>query len=191
MISKLAQALIARVCHDLAAPLGSLGLSLEMLESSRMKDDGTFSIIVESYQSLKLKLELFRDLFGNIGNENKPHLSESLPKFKIFLQQKKIALTYDNQVLSGDNARIILCLLLIIPDLYQGGGVCEILVNELSLKLSCPPEEQINLTKYIENPSLSEIGPKNSVALFTSLYTKSLGKKIEYIKEKNLLKLVS
>ncbi len=55
--------LIAKLCHDLASPLGAMGLGIEILESNP-RDQETFQTLKESHQNALIRLKLYQLVFS-------------------------------------------------------------------------------------------------------------------------------
>ncbi|MCX7337881.1 MAG: histidine phosphotransferase family protein [Alphaproteobacteria bacterium] len=63
----LANLMISKLCHDIAAPMGAMGLGLEMLFDNTQKqkfDQETKDLIMGSLDSFKTRLRIFRALFS-------------------------------------------------------------------------------------------------------------------------------
>ncbi|WP_165380285.1 hypothetical protein [Candidatus Finniella inopinata] len=122
--------LIAKFCHDLASPLGSLGLGLEMLGEGA-PDSDTTQALQKSCETAQLQLKFFRLLFTY-----KASLSEVQTVLERMAQLKSIRLEWQGVCLDDDRlAPLVLGLFVVASEtLIRGGTIKIILGTKISLE---------------------------------------------------------
>jgi len=139
----------AKLCHDLATPLGALGLGLEMaLEGvdERTIDKDTQDLLLNSSNTAKLRLKTYRALLS-LGPES-PTFQETQESLNLMCQEQKIRLNWHiNSILipNGLFCRVLLGLGLITTESLIRGGI-------ISLHLNPVGEDNINIVITAEGP---------------------------------------
>jgi hypothetical protein len=117
----LAETLAARLCHDIASPLGSL---MGVLELVREGDGEALELAVETAQRLGQRLRLLRAAWGAqpgpLGVAELPELAKGLPGgHRIRFDLGGLALSPD---FAPESGRLVLNLLLLAAEALPGGG---------------------------------------------------------------------
>jgi histidine phosphotransferase ChpT len=141
--------MIAKLCHDLATPLGALGLGLEMaLENVDEKaiDKDTQDLLLNSSNTAKLRLKTYRALLS-IGPES-PTFSETQEALNLMCQEQKIRLNWhigSSLVPNGLFCRVLLGLGFIAAESLIRGGA-------MSLYLKPVADDNIDIAIAAEGP---------------------------------------
>ena len=126
--------LMAKFCHDLASPLGSLGLGLEML-GEEVSPSETTQALQESCEVAQLRLKFYRLLFTY-----KASLSEAQAVLERVCHLKSIRLEWQGLCLNDDRLTPLLLGLFMIGSetLIRGGTIKIILGAKISLEYHGP-----------------------------------------------------
>ncbi len=139
----------AKLCHDLATPLGALGLGLEMaLEGVDDKtiDKDTQDLLLNSSNTAKLRLKSYRALLS-IGAES-PTFQDTQEALNLMCHEQKVRLNWhinSSLIPNGLFCRILLGLGYITTESLIRGGV-------ISLHLKPVAEDNINIAIIAEGP---------------------------------------
>jgi histidine phosphotransferase ChpT len=135
---KMSYLMTAKICHDLAAPLGSLGMGLESLDL-----DETGQMLMHSYFLSNFKLRFYR-LFMT-SNIDGPSLFEFVPLLNEYAKNQKINLNWSKNILEaqdfkGDIARLLMGVVYLFMEPLIRGGDCFVTLTEdaLTIKSSGP-----------------------------------------------------
>ncbi len=116
----------AKICHDLAAPIGAVAMGLEIL-SDTPQDEATRDLIHYSAQSTISKLETFRCLTGFAGMQDKPTAIDVQKALHAYWPDNKISVVWKIgglEKIQGAPARLLLAMILTASDgLPQGGTI--------------------------------------------------------------------
>jgi len=173
-----------RLCHDLAAPLGALSLGLEMLTEQKLTQEQSeiISLIQQSVDSTKKRLDLFRFLLGYGQTEDKPLMSEILAFLTRYWQDSRLTVQTEgiNQ-LKGTAARFVLALMVTASEHLPRGGELVIQLNEQTFILALKgtgAEISPETTQILAGQS-SPLTPRNLWAWYTYCLAKRLRLDIE------------
>lgn len=118
----------AKLCHDIATPLGALGLGLEMALSNDGKqgiDKDTQDLLLTSSETAKLRLKIYRALLS-VGDSS-PTFSEAKEILVALCHQSKVQLTFDikaSMLPDGLFCRLVLgAAFLVVEALHKGGSL--------------------------------------------------------------------
>lgn len=127
---RLAELLCARLCHDMAGPVGAAAAGAELLEDMAASADAeTLALVAQSAAGAAARLKFFRSAFGPAASA--PQSSAGLADLirAYFATQVSAAspgLTVDWRVeeaaLDGATARLVLNLMLLAKDALPRGG---------------------------------------------------------------------
>lgn len=125
--------MIAKVCHDLAAPLGSLGMGIESLEQNKVSD-----ILKHSYFLSNFKLRYYRLLMST--SETGPQIYDFVPLLNEYASTQKINLIWTKNFLdapniSGDIARLVMGFVYLLIEPLVRGGDCTVDVTSTDLRI--------------------------------------------------------
>ena len=132
----LTQLVVAKVCHDLATPLNSLSLGLEMAGDGESFSADTYDLLMQSAGVMKSRLKFFRSLFSS--GSGTPTFPEVCDILKECAQHNKVSFSLIAPNLieapAGVPARLILALAFMgLEGLPRGG----------KLTISIDPENNI------------------------------------------------
>lgn len=113
----------AKLCHDIATPLGALGLGLEMALSNERIDQDTQELLLTSSETAKLRLKVYRALLSASGNS--PTFSEAKQIITDLCHNSKVRLVFDikaTMLPDGLFCRLVLgASFMVIEALHKGG----------------------------------------------------------------------
>jgi histidine phosphotransferase ChpT len=137
----LTQLMAAKICHDLAAPLGALSLSYEMVEDSLPKamDEETQAIFKSSLTRLTHKLNNLRALLSS--GPGMPTLAEVANLTRDYAKAHNVTLNFPPMcdIPTGDACRLVLGLMCIaVESLLRGGQVALHVDGHLTIDVSGP-----------------------------------------------------
>lgn len=122
--TRLAELLCARLCHDLASPLGAAAAGLELLED--IPDAETAGLVSASMTTATARLKFLRTALGPANDM--PHAPAALGGLiRSYLEGAAtggVALDWDCRLpeMDGETARLLLNLVLIARDALPRGG---------------------------------------------------------------------
>lgn len=116
----------AKLCHDIAAPLGALGLGLEMVFSDNNRIDKDIQeLLLTSSETAKLKLKVYRALLS--GADNSPVFSDVKQLITDLCRHSEVRLVFDIKapmLPDGLFCRLILgSCFLVVEALHKGGSL--------------------------------------------------------------------
>lgn len=130
---KLAYLMSAKICHDIAAPLGAVGMGLESIQ-----DDELSQMLMQSYFISNFKLRFYRLFMTSSENGPEPH--EFISILNAYAKHQNIELTWsqsilDAQFIQGDHARFLMGFVYLLLETLIRGGICHVDINESGLIL--------------------------------------------------------
>ena len=115
----------AKLCHDIATPLGALGLGLEMALGNERIDKDTADLLLTSSETAKLRLKLYRALLS--ASNNSPIFPDVKQIIMDLCRDSKVQLTWDikaSMLPDGLFCRLVLgASFLIVEGLHKGGAL--------------------------------------------------------------------
>ena len=129
---KLSELLCARLCHDLASPIGAAAAGMELLEDGA--DAETIGLVAASMVVTTARLKFLRAALGPATDM--PHPQGALRDLtRAYLSgggpsSTTLNWTCPRVELSGDAARLLLNLILIARDALPRGGVIQVAVTD-------------------------------------------------------------
>ena len=161
----------AKLCHDIAAPLGAIRMGMEMLDTSSL-DQETLDIVNGSIRASIHRLELYRALTGYASAPEKPSIDDVRKAVENYWYDKKVLFHLDDSLdhLYGWPARQVLALCIVAGDsLIRGGEVFAEQSNKISARgaqVQLYPEVLQALAGEAKPENLSS---KNIIAHFSAL----------------------
>jgi histidine phosphotransferase ChpT len=117
----------AKLCHDIATPLGALGLGLEMAIGSEKIDNDTQDLLLTSSETAKLRLKVYRALLT--ASSNSPTFSDVKQIITDLCHNSKVRLAFDIKAAmlpDGLFCRLVLGATFMIVEALHKGGVLSI-----------------------------------------------------------------
>jgi len=113
----LAEAVAARICHDLAGPAGTVSAAIELAG----QDDEALDAATEASTAVNARLRLFRAAWGTAGE---PKQRDELARLTADLSPR-LRVNLDGlgaSAFPAAESRLILCMLLVAQDAMPAGG---------------------------------------------------------------------
>jgi len=134
----LAEMLAARLCHDLAGPVGATAAGAELLDDlgSDGLDSDTLALVAASAAGAAARLKFFRAAFGPAGQSQRVPALRDLAEAYLAATTSAAAptLALDWRIaaaeLPADLARLLLNLLLVARDALPRGGAIEVALTD-------------------------------------------------------------
>lgn len=127
----------AKICHDLAAPLGALGMGLESLPQNDMT-----KMLYHSYFLSNFKLRYYRLLMTS--SSRGPQVAEFVPLLNEYAKEQKINLIWTKTFLEMSESaidayimRIVMGFVYLLIEPLVRGGDCTIDLTEDGLIITC------------------------------------------------------
>jgi len=130
----LAELLCARLCHDMAGPVGAAAAGAELLEDS--PDPETAAMVATSAAGAVARLKFLRTAFGPAGSPQPPEVIRDLAAGYLRSAATggagglRLAWTCRPAPLDGESARLVLNLILIARDGLPRGGEIRVEIDE-------------------------------------------------------------
>jgi hypothetical protein len=175
---KISYLMTAKICHDLAAPLGSLGMGIESLPL----DDLTKTLF-HSYFLSNFKLRFYR-LFMT-PNEEGPSVFEFIPLLNEYAKNQNITINWSKNIseseeIKGDVARLLMGMVYLLMEPLVRGGDCTITLTKEKLEIIskgplCPLREMYK--KILSNDIIGndDFNGRNIFPIFLMELVKKLG----------------
>ncbi|MBP9752368.1 MAG: hypothetical protein KBD31_00955 [Proteobacteria bacterium] len=174
----LAYLMTAKICHDIAAPLGSLGMGLESIHM-----DETGKMLQHSYFLCNFKLRYYRLLMTS--NINGPSLFDFVPLLNEYAKTQNINLHWsksilESEVLKGDISRLLMGMVYLFLEPLVRGGDCTVDLTNESLSIEstgpiCPLRDMYKKILFGEELHKDDINGRTIFPVFLM----SLAKKAE------------
>lgn len=116
----------AKICHDLSAPLGAMGMGLESVKDG---DTDTVNFVYDSYSTLEFKLNYYRTLM--MPGDNGPVLSDFVNILNKYAKNKNIKIHWqdvDDETFPKGTSRLLMGFTYIMMEPLIRGGDCYIKV---------------------------------------------------------------
>lgn len=127
---RLTELLCARLCHDMAGPVGAAAAGSELLEDLDVPDAETLALVAQSAAGAAARLKFFRSAFGPAASapQSSAGLSDLIRAYlatQVSAASPGLTMEWgvDSQTLDGATARLMLNLILLAKDCMQRGGV--------------------------------------------------------------------
>jgi histidine phosphotransferase ChpT len=126
--------LTAKLCHDIASPLGALGLGLEMLKESGI-DPEIYQTLQESCEAAQLRLKFYRLFFNEQAN-----LSDVQTLLERMAELKSVKFEWQGLWLEDDRLSSLLlgCTHLALEALIRGGDIKVTLNDQITIEAEGP-----------------------------------------------------
>jgi histidine phosphotransferase ChpT len=186
---RLINTLSARLCHDLAGAIGSLGGAIELAALDRDAAAEALGLAQEAVQSLQDRLKLLRAAFGpaeeRISRAELHRLIELVPRARRV--RIELAFPADGATLPGAVGNLLLCLAILAVESLSGEGLAVLeqsSPNELVLQIAGPRAAwPAGLAAALVNPAValehaSDQGPRGIVGPLAALMAAASGTKL-------------
>ncbi|MBY0280798.1 MAG: hypothetical protein K2W94_01415 [Alphaproteobacteria bacterium] len=138
----------AKLCHDIATPLGALGLGLEMAMSSEKIDNDTQDLLLTSSETAKQRLKVYRALLS--ASSNSPTFADVQQIITDLCQSSKVRLDFNikaSMLPEGLFCRLVLGACFMVIEALHKGGVLSIHIkpfpNDESMELMLVSEGEM------------------------------------------------
>jgi histidine phosphotransferase ChpT len=183
----LAELLCARLCHDLAGPVGAAAAGAELLEDCGDDDGETAGLVAASAAGAAARLKFFRSALGPAGSAQAAlavrDLAESYLRTAVSAVSPGITLGWTCQAatLDGDMARLALNLVLIGRDaLTRGGGLdLEIGNGRMSMVIAAETVALGDEVRAVLVEGREPSGPRGAQAFFARKLSMRLGGRLD------------
>jgi histidine phosphotransferase ChpT len=148
---RLAELLCARLCHDLAGPVGAASAGAELFEDMGADADAeTLALVAASAAGAAARLKFFRAAFGPSASGPQPAASlresiESYLRTQVSGASAGTVLEWhtDAPGFDGETARLLLNLVLLAKDVLPRGGIVTVVADEASLTVAARGEASV------------------------------------------------
>ncbi len=125
MTGDFAARLTARLCHDLANPLGAIGNGMELLTMSDMQPSPELDLIQDSLDQANGQLRLLRLAFGpaSSGADARTETAQQLASIWNAVGRTKVQIAPDAALDAGQARLLALCLMCLDNALPAGGTI--------------------------------------------------------------------
>ena len=135
--TKLVEAVVARICHDLIGPVGAVHNGMELAEESETADEAQemLSMAKDSAVSAWSRLAFFRAAFGSGGGQDAWSGKDILELLSGALATKRLSFTVSGSLatpdfeLSLDHTRLVFGLAMAAGESLPRGGVVTVLAG--------------------------------------------------------------
>lgn len=207
-ILELSELLMAKLCHDLAGPIGAINNGVELLKDPNPTlHEESVELIEISAKEAVARLLYFRMAYGVSQNSAGVSMTTVKDLVRNFYNNKNITFTWPEshgdsdsmQLIKTDMAKLILNIILIISGTLVHGGSITIkiknLKNDLGVKVR-GESKAIRFHEYILKSLTadfkeSEIDSKNVQAYLTTVLAKRIGGKIKTDFSDNYIEIVA
>ncbi len=171
--------LMAKLSHDLASPLGAIGLGIEILEDNPT-DSPTYHTLKESYLLAELRLKYYRLIFSE-----KPLFSEVHDLVNRLAQLKNVTLEWrEDGIKSQSLVALVAPLAYLSIEAMLKGGTLTISLSEKKITLQAEgPRIQWgpNLLDILGSPLVSRdlCDTRTILAFYLRYQSQSVNKKID------------
>lgn len=188
----------AKLCHDIAAPLGALGLGLEMVLSNESKqgiDKSTQDLLLTSSETAKLRLKIYR-AFLSVG-DNSPTFPEIKELLMDLCRQSNVQLAFDiraSMLPDGLFCRLVIgTTFLVVEALHKGGSLTVHIkpAEDGSMQLMLAAEgpmvqlRQGYMDVFVNEAALTDQTSRTVLPFYLKLMTRQYHKKIDCELENN------
>jgi histidine phosphotransferase ChpT len=184
----LTQLMSAKICHDLAASVGAMGLGIEMLCESPSIDRNIQDLLESSNQGAKAKLKIFRALVSSSDHELFfPEVKQMISD--LCAGEKKTHVTWSSNLcnsLGGVEAKILLGLALLSVEGLPRGGQLTIITNPLDTGYqlnghgSIASVREDSLEFLVRGGSLSTVTSRTVLPYYIRTMAEELNVKVHY-----------
>lgn len=181
----IASLISARICHDIASPLGAIANGLELLELSGIADSPETLLIGDSVASATARVEFFRVAYGIAGQESCIGASTASKTLVGYFDEKKITADWS---IEADTTRTIAKLLFLLAQSAESampyGGNIQLTSDAETYQILCTAREIRIKPELWDYLSATQAGaPLNSSQVqfaLAQLQARSLGRTISY-----------
>lgn len=172
--------LTAKLCHDIASPLGALGLGLEMLKESGVNPE-ICQTLQDSCEAAQLRLKFYRLFFNEQAN-----LSEAQILLNRMAELKSVKLDWQGLWLEDDRLCSLLlgCTHLALEAILRGGDIKITLADKIFLEAQGPVVQwRTEFIEALNDPAKCLKTPDVRLVFISYLHyiSKGLDKKIAYL----------
>ena len=169
----------AKICHDLSAPLGAMGMGLESVTDG---DSDTIGFVYDSYSTLEFKLNFYRTLMT--PGDNGPAASEFVSILNKYAKSKNITIHWqnlDDDTFKKSTSRLLMGFTYIMMEPLIRGGDCYVKAvdnNKLTITSKgpvCPIREEYKNTLNTAHADQHEVNTRNIMPAFLIMIANNAG----------------
>lgn len=183
----------AKICHDLSAPLGAMGMGLESLKDNATD---TVDLTYESYNTLEFKLNFYRTFM--IPGVKGPELSDFVNLLNQYAKTKNITIHWQNLnhiVFQDGTSRLLMGFAYIMMEPLIRGGECYInAINKKNFSIIskgpiCPMRAEYQQILNMKRIDQQAMNTRNIMPAFLINLANSLGYTTNFQKENETMHL--
>lgn len=183
----------AKICHDLSAPLGAMGMGLESLKDG---DTDTVEFVYDSYSTLEFKLNFYRTLM--MPGDNGPVLSDFVNILNKYAKNKNITIHWqdlDNDTFQESTSRLLMGLTYIMMEPLIRGGDCYVKAvdkNNLTIISKgpvCPMREEYKHILNANHTDQQAVNTRNIMPAFLITLANNTGYTTLFTEENGIIQL--
>ncbi len=198
-ITRLADLVASRLCHDLVNPLGAIGNGVELLEMTGKADGPEMDLIRDAVASAQARIRLFRLAFGGAGPDQVTSRREAAQAVEGYFHQSRIAANWQ---IDTDRPRqetklaflMLLCAEIVLPM----GGEIDVAVDEnghwsveaRGARLNVN-EEVWGLLRFGEPPADADLRPSDTQFPVLIYAAAALGLTLNYVVMEEAVRLTA
>ncbi len=181
----LAELLCARLCHDLAGPVGAAAAGAELFEDlAEAADPETISLVAASAAAAAARLRFFRAAFGPAATTPQPAASlrdaiEAYLRTQVSAASPGTSVDWDSDSpgFDGETARLILNLVLLAKDALPRGGVVAVTSRKGQLTVAAQGEATVlgDEARAVLLEGAEPQGPRGAQAALAALLARRRG----------------
>lgn len=182
---ELSQLLCARICHDMAGPIGAASAGAELFEDlDGPPDPETLGLVAASAQSGANRLKFFRQTLGPAASQPQSmpflrDLCEGYLRTVVSASLPPVRLSWPSQPshLDGEMARLLLNMVLLSKDCLPRGGLIQVdmAAGLPTLNLSGDPASLNDEARAVLVEGKPPTGPKGAQAWLTRALAERTG----------------
>ncbi len=183
----------AKICHDLSAPLGAMGMGLETLKDG---DTDTVDFVYDRYSTLEFKLTFYRTLM--MPGDSGPVLSDFVNILNKYAKNKNISIHWqdlDNDTFQESLSRLLMGFTYIMMEPLIRGGDCYVkAVDDKNLIITSkgpifPMRDEYKNILNANNKDQYTVNTRNIMPAFLIMLANSSGYTTHFTEEDGAIQL--